>query len=87
MKRVLLLKVAAEMSYSFCAVADTLCVFSPSSSKCFECIRKAYPCDGNFSEADFDNLGRKKIRLKKMRTAALREIKSLDHRIKSLKKI
>jgi hypothetical protein len=86
MKRVLSLGVAAKMLYSLCAAADILCVFSLFSPKCLKCICKACSCDDNFFKADFDNLGRKKVRLKKMRTAALQEIESLNRYIKSFEK-
>jgi hypothetical protein len=74
------------MFYFFYAAANILYVFSLSSPKCLECIRKACPCDDNFFKVDFNNLGREKVRLKRMRIAALRKAESLDCRIEFFKK-
>jgi hypothetical protein len=74
----------AMISYTPCARARTLCVFSRDSSKCSKCTRKGVSCDGNFSEADFDKLLKEKDRLKAARTRAIIEVVNLDKRIKAL---
>jgi hypothetical protein len=45
-----------EMLYSGCATSGSLYVFSDSSTRCAECIRRGVRCDGNFSADDFDRL-------------------------------
>jgi hypothetical protein len=54
--RVASLGVLAVMPCSACASFGSLCRFAAQFSKCAECIRRVIPCDGNFSEADFDRL-------------------------------
>jgi hypothetical protein len=46
----------AEMPCSGCATSRSLCVFSVSSARCAECVRRGVRCNSNFSSADFDCL-------------------------------
>jgi hypothetical protein len=78
------LRATAIVSYTPCARARTLYVFSGDSSKCSKCTRKGVSCDGNFSEADFDKLSEEKDRLEAAQTRAIAEATSLDKRIKAL---
>jgi hypothetical protein len=91
--RVASLGVLAVMPCSACASLGSLCRFATQSLKCAECIRRAIPCDGNFSEADFDRLEAEKRRLKEALWASLArqrreaaEAESLGRRIESLEK-
>jgi hypothetical protein len=74
----------AIVSYTLCARARTLYVFSRDSSKCSECTCKGVSYDGNFSKADFDKLLEEKDRLEAVRTRAIIEVASLDNYIKAL---
>jgi hypothetical protein len=57
------LSVITDMPCSACSMSGVLCVFSDRSFKCAECIRRGVRCDGNFSAADFNRLGREKVKL------------------------
>jgi hypothetical protein len=59
-------------------------MFSGDSSKCSEYTRKGVVYNGNFSEADFDKLLKKKDCLEATWTRAITEAASLDKRIKAL---
>jgi hypothetical protein len=78
------LEVIAIVSYTPCARARTLCVFSRDSFKCSKCTRKGVSYDGNFSKADFNKLLEEKDRLEAARTRIIIEVASLNKRIKAL---
>jgi hypothetical protein len=46
----------AEMLYSVCAISGSLCLFSPYSIKCADCVRRGVYYNSNFSADDFDHL-------------------------------
>jgi hypothetical protein len=54
--RVLSKGLLAEMPCSAYAISRSLCLFSPHSIKCADCVRCGVRCDGNFSADDFDRL-------------------------------
>jgi hypothetical protein len=54
--RVLSEGLLAEMSCSACAISGSLCLFSPYSIKCADCVRRGVRYDGNFLADDFDRL-------------------------------
>jgi hypothetical protein len=54
--RVLSEGLLAEMPYLAYAISRSLCLFSPHSIKCVDCVRCSVRCDGNFSADDFDRL-------------------------------
>jgi hypothetical protein len=45
-----------EMLYSGCAISGSLYIFSDSSTRCAECVRRGVRYDSNFSIDDFDRL-------------------------------
>jgi hypothetical protein len=46
----------ADMPCSAYATSGSLCLFSPQSIKCADCVRYSVRCDSNFSADDFDRL-------------------------------
>jgi hypothetical protein len=60
-RKVLATRVASEgneveIPYSGCATSGSLYVFSDSSTRCAECVRRGVRYDDNFSIDDFDYL-------------------------------
>jgi hypothetical protein len=60
-RKVLATRVASEgkvveMPYSGCVTFRSLYVFSDSSTRCAECVRRGVYCDSNFFVDDFDRL-------------------------------
>jgi hypothetical protein len=67
-RKVLATRVASEgkeveMPCSGCATSGSLCVFSDSSTRCAECVRRSVRYDGNFSVNDFDRLSAEQRKL------------------------
>jgi hypothetical protein len=63
-----------EMLYSGYATSGSLCVFSDSSTRCAECVRRGVRYDGNFSVDDFDRLTAEQRKLEAVREALLNRI-------------
>jgi hypothetical protein len=72
--RVLSKGLLAEMLCSAYATSRSLCLFSPHSIKCADCVRYSVRCDGNFSTDDFDRLTTEQRKLKIARDAILERL-------------
>jgi hypothetical protein len=70
-RKILEESMAAMVACFSCACAQVLCIFSASSSKCAECIRKGMPYDRSFSKADYNRLLEEEARLETARQVAL----------------
>jgi hypothetical protein len=63
-----------EMLYSGYTTSGSLYVFSDSSSRCAECVRRGVRYDDNFSIDDFDRLTAKQRKLEVVREVLLDRI-------------
>jgi hypothetical protein len=72
--RVLSEGLLAEMPCSAYAISGSLCLFSPHSIKCADCVRRGVRCDGNFSADDFDRLTAEQKKLEVARDAILERL-------------
>jgi hypothetical protein len=79
--RVLSKGLLAEMPCSACATSGSLCLFSPHSIKCADCVRRGVRCDGNFSADDFDRLTAEQRKLEIARDAILERLPQETDRI------
>ena len=78
-RKVLAARVTSEgsevgMPCSGCATSGSLCIFSLSSTRCAECVRRGVRCDGNFSAEDFDRLTAEQRKLEAVRDAILERV-------------
>jgi hypothetical protein len=60
-----------------CQSSNSTCVVHKSSKSCAACLRKNIPCGGRFSEAEFDKLEARKVKLRTQKMEARARLRTL----------